>query len=146
MTYGPIDFVAFEFKGNQFKGEIMPALLELVNTGVVRVIDLVIVQKDEAGKVTMREMQQMEPAVVAMFDPLKAQISGMIQLEDIQMIADKVENNTTAAILLFENLWAVKFVEAVENAKGRVVMQERIPHEVVMETMDKFAIAEGKKE
>ncbi len=144
MTYGPIDFVAFEFKGNRFKGEIMPALLELVNTGVVRVIDLVIVQKDEAGKVTMREMQQMEPAVVAMFDPLKAQISGMIQLEDIQMIADKVDNNTTAAILLFENLWAVKFVEAVENAKGRVVMQVRIPHEVVMETMDKFAIAEGK--
>ncbi len=146
MTYGPIDFIAFEFKGNQFKGEIMPALLELVNTGVVRVIDLVIVQKDEAGKVTMREMQQMEPAVVAMFDPLKAQISGMIQLEDIQMIADKVDNNTTAAILLFENLWAVKFVEAVENAKGRVVMQVRIPHEVVIETMDKFAIAEGQKE
>ncbi len=144
MTYGPIDFIAFEFKGNQLKGEIMPALLDLVNTGVVRVIDLVIVQKDEAGKVTMREMQQMEPAVVAMFDPLKAQISGMIQMEDMQMIAEKVNNNTTAAILLFENLWAVKFVEAVENAKGRVVMQVRIPHEVVMETMDKFAIAEGK--
>ena len=127
MTYGPIDFLALEFKGNQFKGEIMPALLELVNKEIVRVIDLVIVQKDANGKVIMREMQQMDPSVVAIFDPLKAQITGIIQLEDIEMIGEKVENNTTAAIMLFENLWPIKFREAVLNANGRVVMQERIP-------------------
>ncbi len=142
MTYGPIDFIAFEFKGNQFKGEIIPALLELVNNGIIRVIDLVIVQKDTTGKVTMREMQQMEPAAVAIFDPLKAQITGMIQIEDIQLIGDQVDNNTTAAIMLFENLWAIKFKEAVLNANGRVVMQERIPNEVVLETLDKFALDE----
>lgn len=139
MTYGPIDFLALEFKGNQFKGEIMPALLELVNKDIVRVIDLVIVQKDADGKVTMREMQQMDPSTVAIFDPIKAQITGIIQLEDIQMIGEKVENNTTAAIMLFENLWAIKFKEAVMNASGRVVMQERIPNEIVEETMAKFA-------
>ncbi len=142
MTYGPIDFIAFEFKGNQFKGEIMPALLELVNKGIVRVIDLVIVQKDAGGKVTMREMQQMDPFVVAIFDPLKAQITGMIQIDDIQLIGERVDNNSTAAILLFENLWAVKFKEAVMNANGRVVMQERIPNEVVQETLEKFALDE----
>jgi uncharacterized membrane protein len=142
MTYGPIDFIALEFKGNQFKGEIMPALLELVNKGIVRVIDLVIVQKDAGGKVTMREMQQMDPSVVAIFDPLKAQITGMIQVDDIQLIGERVENNSTAAILLFENLWAVKFKEAVMNANGRVVMQERIPNEVVQETLEKFALDE----
>jgi hypothetical protein len=139
MTYGPIDFLALEFRGNQFKGEIMPALLELVNKEIVRVIDLVIVQKDADGKVTMREMQQMEPAVVAIFDPLKVQITGIIQLEDIEMIAEKVENNTTAAIMLFENLWPIKFKKAVLNANGRLVMYERIPDAVVEETMAKFA-------
>ncbi len=139
MTYGPIDFLALEFKGNQFKGEIMPALLDLVNKEIVRVIDLVIVQKDADGKVTMREMQQLEPSVVAIFDPLKAQISGIIQLEDIEMIGEKVENNTTAAIMLFENLWPIKFKEAVLNANGRLVMLERIPDEVVVETVAKFA-------
>ena len=144
MTYGPIDFVAFEFKGNQFKGEIIPALLELVNKNIVRVIDLIIVQKDAQGKVTMREMQQMEPAVVSMFDPLKAQITGMIQMEDIEMIGQKVENNSTAAIMLFENLWPIKFKEAVLNANGRLVMQARIPDEVVQETLEKFASVEGK--
>jgi hypothetical protein len=97
------------------------------------------VQKDANGKVIMREMQQMDPSVVAIFDPLKAQITGIIQLEDIEMIGEKVENNTTAAILLFENLWAIKFKEAVMNASGRVVMQERIPNEVVEETVAKFA-------
>ena len=139
MTYGPIDFLALEFKGNQFKGEIMPALLELVNKEIVRVIDLVIVQKDADGKVTMREMQQLDPSMVAIFDPLKAQITGIIQLEDIEMIGQKVENNTTAAIMLFENLWPIKFREAVLNANGRLVMHERIPDEVVAETVAKFA-------
>jgi hypothetical protein len=139
MTYGPIDFLALEFKGNQFKGEIMPALMDLVNKEIVRVIDLVIVQKDAAGKVMMREMQQAEPSVVALFDPLKAQITGMIQVEDIEMIGEKLENNTTAAVMLFENLWSIKFREAVLNANGRLVMYERIPAEVVQETLDKFA-------
>ena len=141
MTYGPIDFIAFEFKGNQFKGEIIPALMELVNKEIVRVIDLVIVQKDAEGKLTMRELQQVEPAVVAMFDPLKAQITGMIQVDDIQEIGEKVENNSTAAIMLFENLWAIKFKDAVMNANGRVVMQQRIPNEIVQESLDKFAAA-----
>ncbi len=145
MTYGPVDFLALEFKGNQFKGEIMPALLDLVNKEIVRVIDLVIVTKDAQGKVTMRELQQVEPSVVAMFDPLKAQITGMIQLDDIQMIGEKVENNTTAAIMLFENLWSIKFREAVLNANGRLVMFERIPADVVNESMEKFAMEEGEK-
>ncbi len=145
MTYGPVDFLALEFKGNQFKGEIMPALMDLVNKEIVRVIDLVIVTKDAQGKVTMRELQQVEPSVVAMFDPLKASITGMIQLDDIQMIGEKVENNTTAAIMLFENLWSIKFREAVLNANGRLVMFERIPADVVNESMEKFAMEEGEK-
>jgi hypothetical protein len=143
MTYGPIDFLALEFKGNQFKGEIMPALLDLVNNKIVRVIDMLIVQKDANGNVTSRELQQTDKTVVSLFDPLKAEISGMIQVEDIEMIGEKLDNNTTAAVMLFENLWAIKFKEAVLNANGRVVMQERIPHEVVVETLEKFASAEA---
>jgi hypothetical protein len=131
MTYGPIDFLAIEFKGNHFKGEIMPALLELVNNDTIRVIDLVIVQKDAEGCVTMQEMQQHDNSILALFDPRKAEITGMIQQEDLQMIGEKVEKNSTAAVLLFEHLWAVKFKQAVLNAKGQVVMQERIPHDVV---------------
>ena len=141
MTYGPVDFLALEFKGNQFKGEILPALLELVQNQIVRVIDFIVVQKDQDGKLQALELEQLEAEVVRIFDPLAMEISGIIQVEDIQMIGEKLENNTTAAILLFENLWAIKFGEAALRANGRMVMFERIPLEVVNETMQLFTEA-----
>ena len=144
MTYGPVDFVALEFKGNQFKGEIFPELMKLVGDGVVRVIDIIVVKKDADGNVTHQEMQETDQSVLAVFNPLKAEINGMIQVEDIEMIGEKLENNCTAALLMFENLWAVNFVKAVENANGRSVMHVRIPHEVVVETMEKIAAGEAK--
>jgi hypothetical protein len=88
-------------------------------------------------------MQETDKEVLAVFDPLKAEINGMIQVEDIELIGEKLENNCTAAILLFENLWAVKFVQAVENANGRSVMHVRIPHEVVVETLEKIEAGEA---
>ncbi|MFN2197361.1 MAG: DUF6325 family protein [Anaerolineales bacterium] len=135
MTYGPIDFLALEFRGNQFKGEIMPALLELVEKKIVRVIDIIVVIKDENGQHRALEMEQLEGEMVHIFDPLEVEISGMIQVEDIELVAEKMENNTTAAILMFENLWAIRFGEAAVRANGRMVMFQRIPFEVVNETM-----------
>jgi hypothetical protein len=144
MTYGPIDFVALEFKGNQFKGEILPAIMDLVNRDIVRVIDMIVVRKDADGAVTTQEMQEHDDSVLAVFNPLKAEISGMIQVEDIEMIGEKLENNCTAAVILFENLWAINFVKAVENANGRAVMHVRIPHEDVVDAMEKIASEEAK--
>jgi hypothetical protein len=146
MTYGPIDFVALEFKGNQFKGEILPAIMDLVNRDIVRVIDMIVVRKDADGTVTTQEMQEHDDSVLAVFNPLKAEISGMIQVEDIEMIGEKLEPNTTAAVILFENLWAINFVKAVENANGRAVMHVRIPHEDVVEVMEKISSEEAKLE
>jgi hypothetical protein len=67
----------------------------------------------------------------------------LIQVEDIEMISQELEDNTTAALLMVENLWAIKFGEAVLRANGRVVMQERIPMTVVNEVMEMFAQAES---
>jgi len=139
MTYGPVDFLALEFTNDQLKGEIMPALMELVENKVVRVIDLVVIQKDQAGMHEALELQQLAPEVIAIFDPLMVEISGIIQVEDIDAIAEQMENNTTAAVLLFENLWAVKFKEAVLRANGRLLAQERIPYQVVDEALEIFA-------
>jgi uncharacterized membrane protein len=142
MTYGPIDFLALEFKTDQLKGEILPELLELVKNKVVRVIDLVMIQKYEDGHHEAAEMQQLAPDLLALFDPLEVEISGIIQAEDIANVAEVMENGTNAALLLFENLWAVKFKEAVLRANGRLLAQDRIPHEVVEEAMEIFARAE----
>jgi uncharacterized membrane protein len=146
MTYGPIDFLALEFKTDQLKGEILPELLELVKNKVVRVIDLVIIQKYEDGHHEAAELQQLAPDLLALFDPLDVETSGIIQVEDIANVAEVMENGTNAAILLFENLWAVKFKEAVLRANGRLLAQDRIPHEVVEEALEMFAKAESAAE
>lgn len=143
MTYGPVDFLALEFKTDQLKGEILPELLELVKNKIVRVIDLVIIQKYEDGHHEAIEMQQMAPDLLALFDPLEVEITGLIQAEDIDNMAEVMENGTNAAILLFENVWAVRFIEAVVRANGKLLAHDRIPFEVVNEALELFATAES---
>jgi hypothetical protein len=143
MTYGPVDFLALDFKTDQLKGEILPELLELVKNKIVRVIDLVLIQKYSDGHHEAMEMQQLSPDLLTLINPLEVEISGLIQVEDITNVAEAMENGTNAAILLFENLWAVRFREAVLKANGRVIGYERIPFEVVDEALEIFTTAES---
>ena len=143
MTYGPIDFMALEFKTDQLTGEGMSALLKLVENKIIGVIDLVIIMKDQDGNPEVLEMEELAPDLLAVFNPLEVEISGIIQVEDIEVIAEAMEANTTAALMLFENLWAIEFGEAVTRASGRQLMYDRIPFEVVNETLEIFAQAEA---
>ena len=135
MSLGPIDFIALEFPGNRFKGEIVPDLLDLVEREVIRIYDLVIVTKDVDGMVEVRELQELDPAELSIVDPFKAEVSHMITELDIQAIAEKLDDNSTAALMLIENLWAKKTKQAMEDANGRLVLFERIPHDVVEEAL-----------
>ena len=143
MSYGALDFLALEFDTDKLKGEILPELLDLIEKKIVRVIDLIIIEKGEDGTYEALEVEQLAPDLLAVFDPLDFEISGLIQVEDIEMIAADMDPNTTAGLLLVENLWAIKFGEAVLRAEGRVLMHERIPFEVVNETLEIFAQAEA---
>jgi len=142
MTYGPIDFVAIEFETHQLKGEVLPELLELVHNKIIRVVDLVIIRK-EKGNYQVLEIEELAPDIMAIFDPLQVEISGIVQIEDIELIAKAMADNTTAALLLIENLWAIKFGEATVRSGGRLVMFDRIPFEVINETLELFAQAEA---
>jgi hypothetical protein len=130
MTYGPIDFIALEFPGNRFKGEILPDLFELVDKGIIRIIDLVIIRKDQ-GQVSVRELRELDPAHIEVLNPLKAEVSQLITTSDIDMIAEKLADDSTAGILLIENLWAKKTQQAMQDANSRLLMFERIPPDVV---------------
>jgi uncharacterized membrane protein len=140
MTFGPIDFIALEFPGNRFKGEILPDLFELVDKGIIRIIDLVIIMKDQDGQVAVRELRELDPAHIEIFSPLNAEVNQMITESDINMIAEKLADNSTAGILLIENLWAKKTQQAMMDANGRLVMFERIPHDVVEEALADIAV------
>lgn len=144
MTYGPVDFYVFEFQNEKLKGEVLPELIDLVQKGVVRVIDLVIIQKDKDGVHAAIEIQELDADTLAIYDPLQAEISGLIQVEDVDAIAEQMENNTTAAALMIENLWAIKFKQALLNANARLLEQVRLPHEDVEEALAKIASVEEK--
>jgi len=121
----------------------VPELLELVRNKIVRLIDLVVVRKYEDGHHEALEMQQLAPDLLGVFDPLGVEVSGIIQVEDLEMIAGEMEKGTSAAVLLVENVWAIRFAEAVVRASGRLLLHDRIPFEVVNETLDMFAQAES---
>jgi len=138
MTFGPIDLIALEFPGNRFRGEILPELFDLVDKGIIRIIDLVIIMKDQ-GEVIVQELRELDPAHIAIFDPLKAEVNQMITRGDIDAIAEQLADNSTAGLMLIENLWAKKTKQAMLDANGRLVMFERIPHDVVEEALADIA-------
>lgn len=143
MTYGPIDFYVFEFKNDRLKGEILPELIDLVQREILRVIDLVIIQKDTEGKHQAVELQELDSETLAIYDPLQAEVSGLIQVEDVDAIAEQMENGTTAAALMVENLWAVKLKQALLNADARVIEQLRVPHDDVEAALARISSMES---
>ena len=135
MTLGPVDFIALEFPGNRFRGDILPEMFGLVDKGIIRIIDLVVILKQEDGAIVVRELKELDPEHASVMDPLQADVSQMITRQDIDMIAERLANNCTAGLMLIENLWAKKTQEAMLAANGRLVMFERIPHDVIEEAL-----------
>ena len=131
MDIGPVEILVVAFPENQFTGEIAPALEELVASGLIRVIDLVFVTKDGDGTVVGIELSDLDDAAGAAFQPHVEEPSGLLSEEDIEDLGAELEPNSSAAILLFEHLWATKFRDAVVDSGGQLVASIRIPKEVI---------------
>jgi Family of unknown function (DUF6325) len=128
---GPVDYAVIAFPGNQFKGEIAPAIGELVDAGTIRVIDLAFVGKDADGTAVAMELTELDPNVQAGLDRAGIEVGGLFNEDDLQDIADDLEPNFSAAVLLWENVWARKVSQAMRDAGGELVAFERLPHELV---------------
>ena len=135
MDIGPVEILVVGFPGNKFTGEIAPALAELVADGMIRVIDLVFVAKDANGDVLGIELSDLDEATSAAFNPHVGMPSGLVSDEDIEDIAADLEPESSAAILLFEHVWATKFRDAVLGSGGELIASIRIPKEVVDEVV-----------
>jgi hypothetical protein len=131
MSIGPVEFVVIKFPGNQFTGEIAPALEELVANGTVRVIDLLFVIKESDGTVGVMEVNGLGEAIAAVFEPLAQTDQELLTQADGEHFGELLEPNSSAALLLFENAWAARFSQAVRNANGEVLLNERIPRDVI---------------
>jgi uncharacterized membrane protein len=135
MDIGPVEILVVGFPGNQFTGEIAPALEDLVQSGLIRVIDLVFVTKDADGTVVGIELSDVDEGTSSAFQPHIEEPSGLLSDEDIEDLGAELEPNSSAAILLFEHLWATRFRDAVVNSGGQLVASIRIPKEAIDEVV-----------
>ena len=143
---GPVDYLVVKFPGNKFSGEILPELSKLEKSGIIRVIDMVLVIKDTKGKVFVTEAKDVKGKEGDAFSAF-AKLVGEAEwfsLDDIDAIAAALPNNCSAAVLLFENTWAIHFKEALINSGAELVDQGRIPSEIIRTVEQKLVTKGGK--
>ncbi len=131
MALGPLDFVELAFPGNQFKGEILPELNAIRASGVVRLVDLIFIQKDEQGHVTTTEVSDLKGEEAQRYSHLIGDLSGLLTEEDIEIAANELSPNSSAAFILFEHTWAIGLRDAIRRAGGWVVTQGRVDPQAV---------------
>ncbi len=142
MALGPVEYLVIKFEGNRFTAEIAPALKDVVAKGIISIIDLLFVQKDMEGNLRAMELNEIDDDETAgLFDPLVDDITGLLSSEDIEELSESLENNSSAAILLFEHAWATRLRDALVNSGGRLVADGIIPREVVELVSEEIAKA-----
>ena len=135
MPYGPVELIVLKFPGNRFTGGIAPALAELIESGTIRIIDAVFVVKDAEGGARAYELADLGEEDYAAFDPIVSEVLGVLSEDDIRELSAGLANNSSVALLLFENVWATRLRDAVLEAQGELLLSERIPHLVVEEVL-----------
>lgn len=131
MGTGPVEYAVIGFPGNKFTGEIAPALGELVDAGTVRILDLAFVTKDGEGNAAAVEIEDTDSAIFQAFESIGAERGGLLNADDLTAAAEALEPNSSAAIIVWEDLWAVKLANALKRADAVVVERRIVPYELV---------------
>lgn len=135
-VHGPIDFVLIEFQGDRLNGEAGAALLDLVDAGIVRIWDLLIVTKDADGTVRGINIEDLDADHLGSFTAFEGANSGLLGDDDATEAGNALEPGTFAALIVYENTWAIPFVRAARSAGGQVVATARIPADTVIEVLE----------
>lgn len=135
IEMGPIDYVLVEWPGKQPEGEIAPYLVDLVDRGLIRILDLAFLTKDEDGTIAALEIADLggEVTELAIFEGAS---SGLLDEEDHEQAGAALEPGTSAALLVYENTWAAPFATAVRRSGGQLVASGRIPIADVLAALD----------
>jgi hypothetical protein len=136
IELGPVDFFVVEFPGNKMTGEGLPLLVDLVDRGIVRILDLEFIRKDTDGRVTAFEITDLDgdgQLDLAVFD---GAFSGLLDQEDLASAAALIEPGSSAGIVVFENRWAAPFIGALRRGGAQLVASGRIPVEDLLSALD----------
>jgi len=140
---GPIDYLVIEFPADKadFSGAMAEKLTELVEAGTVRVLDLLIITKDEGGKVDAFELHEFESGDVGALRELGAEFAELLSEEDVGHIAAALEPGTVAIALVWENTWAAPFAASIRHSGGQLVASGRIPMQAILAAAEAAAEA-----
>jgi uncharacterized membrane protein len=140
MGLGPVEVIVIAFPGNQFTGEIIPELERLVKSETINIIDGLLVIKDANGVVTFAEFDEVGGASdAAELAKLFTRFDELVSDDDVNEIAQSLDNNCSAAIMVFENTWATPLRNAIVNSGGILAMNFRVPAVVVDDILESLA-------
>jgi hypothetical protein len=132
MELGPIDYIVVEWPGRQPTGEAAPHLIDLVERGLIRILDLAFIAKAEDGSVARMEVADLGDE----YSVFVGASSGLLSDEDTDEAAAALEPGTSAALLVYENVWAAPFASAVRRSGGQLVASGRIPTQALIAALD----------
>jgi hypothetical protein len=133
---GPVDWIVVEFPGSKFNGEIAPTIRDLVQRDLIRVLDLLILKKDADGSLEAFELSDLDPSEVGELRHYEAELAMLLSEDDVTAVANAVEPGSSAAVLVWENLWAAPFASAVRRSGGQLVASGRIPIQAILAAIE----------
>ena len=133
---GPVDYLVVEFPAgaSNFTGEMTSELVSLVDAGTIRVIDALILTKDEDGSIDAVELGDVEG--LGELQALEAQLAELLAEEDVELLAAAMEPGSTAGVLIWENLWAAPFASAARRSGGQLIANGRIPIQAIIASIE----------
>ena len=133
---GPVDYLVVEFPAgaSNFTGEMAAELLALVDSGTIRVIDILILTKDEDGSIEAMELSDVED--LGPLQALEAELAELLAEEDVAHLAAAMDPGSTAGVLIWENLWAAKFASAARRSGGQLIANGRIPIQAIIASIE----------
>ena len=133
---GPVDYLVVESPGSEFNGEIAPELSDLVDRGLVRVLDLVMLKKDSDGSIEAFELSDVEDGEIGELRRHESALAMLLSEDDITAVAAAMEPGSSAGVLVWENTWAAPFGAAVRRAGGQLVASGRIPIQAIVAALE----------
>jgi hypothetical protein len=140
---GPVDWIVVEFPGSKFNGEIAPALAELVDRDLIRVLDLLLLKKDADGTLEAFELSDLDESEIGGLRSYETALAMLLSEEDVESVAAAIEPGSSAAVLVWENKWAAPFASAVRHSGGQLVASGRIPIQAMLAAIEADDAAEG---
>jgi hypothetical protein len=133
---GPVDWIVVEFPGSRFNGQIAPALLDLVQRDLVRVLDLLVLKKDPDGSLEAFELSDLDEGEIGELRTYESELAMLLSEEDVTSLAAAIEPGSSAAVLVWENTWAAPFASAVRRSGGQLAASGRIPIQAMLAAIE----------